>query len=70
MEIEFGVHGSEKLGMRNGGSGFAAIIKGSDARKPFSPSFLWKEVARSAGGWLDLSRSANPYLALLEMASH
>lgn len=56
--------------MRNGGSGFAAIIKGGDARKPFSPSFLWKELARSAGGWLDLSRSANPYLALLEMASH
>ena len=26
-----------------------------------SPSFLWKEVARSAGGWLrSLSPSANP----------
>ena len=28
---------------------------------PVSPSFLWKEVARSAGGWLhSLSSSANP----------
>ena len=28
---------------------------------PVSPSFLWKEVARSAGGWLhSLSPSANP----------
>ena len=28
---------------------------------PASPSFLWKEVARSAGGWLrSLSSSANP----------
>ena len=28
---------------------------------PASPSFLWKEVARSAGGWLrSLSPSANP----------
>ena len=28
---------------------------------PASPSFLWKEVARSAGGWLrSLSLSANP----------
>ena len=28
---------------------------------PTSPSFLWKEVARSAGGWLrSLSPSANP----------
>ena len=27
------VHGSEKLGMRNGGSGFAAIIKGERCPK-------------------------------------
>ena len=31
------------------------------ATHPASPSFLWKEVARSAGGWLrSLSSSANP----------
>ena len=31
------------------------------ATHPASPSFLWKEVARSAGGWLrSLSPSANP----------
>ena len=31
------------------------------ATHPASPSFLWKEVARSAGGWLrPLSSSANP----------
>ena len=31
------------------------------ATHPASPSFLWKEVARSAGGWLrSLSTSANP----------
>ena len=31
------------------------------ATHPTSPSFLWKEVARSAGGWLrPLSPSANP----------
>ena len=61
-------------GFRVRGSGFRWRLrrnyKGGDAQKPFSPSFLWKEAARSAGGWLDLSRSATPYLALLEMASH
>ena len=31
------------------------------ATHPASPSFLWKEVARSAGGWLcSISTSANP----------
>ena len=31
------------------------------ATHPASPSFLWKEVARSAGGWLrSFSPSANP----------
>ena len=31
------------------------------ATHPASPSFLWKEVARSAGGWLrSISPSANP----------
>ena len=35
--------------------------KGVDAFHPTSPSFLWKEVARSAGGWLrSFSSSANP----------
>ena len=34
---------------------------GVDAFHPASPSFLWKEVARSAGGWLcSLSPSASP----------
>ena len=30
--------------------------KGVDAFHPASPSFLWKEVARSAGGWLSSFR--------------
>ena len=30
--------------------------KGGDAFHPASPSFLWKEVARSAGGWLSSFR--------------
>ena len=34
---------------------------GGWATHPASPSFLWKEVARSAGGWLrSISPSANP----------
>ena len=37
-------------------------LEGGDVvTHPTSPSFLWKEVARSAGGWLrSLSPSANP----------
>ena len=35
--------------------------KGVDSFHPASPSFLWKEVARSAGGWLrSISPSATP----------
>ena len=42
----------------------SGIPPSTEGRKWFfttSPSFLWKEVARSAGGWLhSLSSSANP----------
>ena len=42
-------------------SRFSLFWKVGDRFFTTSPSFLWKEVARSAGGWLrSLSSSANP----------
>jgi len=38
-----------------------SLGRGGWVTHPASPSFLWKEVARSAGGWLrSFSPSANP----------
>ncbi len=42
-------------------SGIPLPWEGGRVTHPTSPSFLWKEVARSAGGWLcSFSLSANP----------
>ena len=48
---------------KRGRKRFLAFTRNDDAKKRYSPSFLWKEVPRKGGGWLSFlrrSRHHNP----------